>query len=371
MDERRMQFWVGVVFLATFLIAGILLVTFGNLPTFVGRTYKLEVLFDHAGGVAKDTPVLKSGIRIGWVEDVKLVDEDARVLITLRIQAQRKIYQHEECYITRDLLGNTAVVFVPVPTKPGRGVPVAAGARLEGKVSDDPTGLKRALESPIHTVTQTGEALKEASDQLKAAAKKVEEILDTEQQRIHEVLANAADSLKAVRNVLGDEETQRRLAEAMQKLPNTLDSMSSTFRTADESLRLFTARSERDGKTAVERMVDTIEMTERTLRKFSEPSEPGRAAPAEQIAAAMEDIGEITALLRTVMARIERGEGSLGALVNDRQLYDRLNRAARNIEQISRDLRPIIDDARVFSDKVARHPGVIVRDAIRPGVGIK
>lgn len=85
----------------------------------------------------------------------------------------------------------------------------------------------------------------------------------------------------------------------------------------------------------------------------------------------MENIGEITTLMRTIMCRIEKGEGSLGALLNDRQLYDRLNRAARNVEQVSRDLKPIVDDARVFSDKVSRHPGVIIRDAIKPGAGVK
>ena len=57
--------------------------------------------------------------------------------------------------------------------------------------------------------------------------------------------------------------------------------------------------------------------------------------------------------------------------MNDRQLYNRLNRAARNIEDISQDLKPIVDDARVFSDKVSRHPGVIIRDAVKPGVGLK
>jgi len=36
-------------------------------------------------------------------------------------------------------------------------------------------------------------------------------------------------------------------------------------------------------------------------------------------------------------------DGSLGALLNDRQLYDRLNKAARNIEQLSRELQPIVD----------------------------
>jgi phospholipid/cholesterol/gamma-HCH transport system substrate-binding protein len=52
-------------------------------------------------------------------------------------------------------------------------------------------------------------------------------------------------------------------------------------------------------------------------------------------------------------------------------LYDRLNHAARNLDEVSQRLKPIVDDARVFMDKVARHPGAPIRDAIRPGPGIK
>ena len=104
--------------------------------------------------------------------------------------------------------------------------------------------------------------------------------------------------------------------------------MNHTFQATDETLRKFTERSTADGKTPIERMVGTIEMTERTLRKFSEPAGEGELAPADQIAKAMENIGEITTLMRSIMTRIEQGEGSLGALMNDRQLYDRLNRAA-------------------------------------------
>ena len=118
-------------------------------------------------------------------------------------------------------------------------------------------------------------------------------------------------------------------------------------------------------------MVATIEMTERTMRKFSEPGREGEPAPADQIAKAMENISDITTLIRSIMERIDRGEGSIGALMNDRQLYDRLNCAAKNIEEVSYRLKPIVEDARVFMDKAARHPGVIVRDAVKPGVGLK
>lgn len=370
MDERVMKFRVGVMFLATLIITGILLVMFGKLPTLMGN-YTIRIRFDYAAGVTKSTPVQKSGVLIGRVTGVSLIDKDSKVMVTAEIQSDKTIYRNEECRITRDLLGDTTLSFVPSLTEAASGEPIDPSKILDGMVSDDPTGLKRALEGPLNTVNQTGLALKEASDQLKAAAKKVEDILDEERGRISEVLENAAESLKAVRIVLGNQETQQRLAEAMQKLPDTLDSMNSTFRSADESLRVFSQRSGPDGRTPIERMVDTIEMTERTLRKFSEPARAGEEAPADQIATAMENIGEITTLMRTIMSRIERGEGSLGSLLNDRQLYNSLCRAAKNIERVSRELQPIVDDARVFTDKIARHPGIIVRDAVKQGAGIK
>ena len=373
MDERVMQFRVGVLFLGTLLITGILLVMFGKLPSLVGRTYKIEVEFDDAGGVTKDTPVRKSGILIGRVSSVKLTDKDAKVLVTAEIQADKFIYQNEDCYVTRNLLsGDTALSFMFNPQKAGAGEPIDPDTVQQGHISDDPTGLKRELQKPINTVMNTGKALEKASEQLGAAARRVEDILDDETQKnVQSVLKDAAVSLATIREMLGDEKNREKLAEAMQRLPDTLDNMNATFRSTDEALRAFTEQSSADGQTAIERMVDTINMTERTMRKFSESPGNGQMAPVDQIAMAMENIGEITALMRSIMERIEQGEGSLGALMNDRQLYNRLNCAARNIEDVSRQLKPIVSDVRVFTDKIARHPGVIVRDAVKPGVGIK
>jgi phospholipid/cholesterol/gamma-HCH transport system substrate-binding protein len=370
MDERVLQLRVGLMFLATLLIMAILLVLFGKLPRWVGQ-YPIRVQFEYAGGVTSGTPVRKSGVLIGQVSDVQLTDHDEKVLVTLEIYADKSIYQNEECYVTRDLLGDSAIAFIPSSRIASR-ERIAPGSILQGRVSDDPTGLKQALESPINTVRSTGEALTSAAKKLEVAADRVGAIFDpATQENVQSVLKSAATSLKAIESVLGDEQNRSKLTESVRKLPDTLDSMNATFRSTDETLRQFTERSKTDGKTAIERMVETIEMTERVLRKFSQPAREGELAPADQIASAMENINEVTNLLRTVTARIDQGEGSLGALIKDRQLYDRLNRAAKNIEDVSWRLKPIVEDARVFMDKAARHPGVIVRDAVKPGLGIK
>jgi phospholipid/cholesterol/gamma-HCH transport system substrate-binding protein len=373
MDDRVMQFRVGVVFLATLLITGILLALFGGLPDFLGRTYDIQILLSDASGVTKDTPVRKSGLVIGRVDSVRLIDNDSKALVTAKIQDDKFIYQNEDCWVTRNMLsGDSALSFIPDPNKPGAGKPIKRDAPLVGKISEDPTGVKRVLEdalkSPIDTVNSTGKALKEASEELGKAAHKVGELFDKKTQSdLRAILEGAADAMK----VLGTKENQEKLAKAMNDLPQTVKGMNNTFERTDQMLSQFMKPSPVDGKTPIERMVGTIELTERTLRKFSEPPREGELAPTDQIAKAMENINDITGLIRTIVTRIDQGEGSIGALMNDRQLYDRLNRAAKNIEAVSGQLKPILDDARVFSDKIARHPGVIVRDAVKPGIGLK
>jgi len=372
MEERVMQFYVGVFCIVSLIGAAIMLVLFGKLPPLTGRTYAVHARFDYASGVGKDTPVRKSGILIGRVSDVQLTDDDAKVLVSMNIYSDKKIFWNEDCCLVRDLLGDTALAFIPNAKRAAKRQPIEPGTILDGLAPEDPTGLKRALQGPIDTVEETGKALTAASRQLGEAAERVEKILNVEaEQNVQDILRDAAKSLKALQKVFGDEETQTKFVESLRKLPETIDSMNRTFHATDETLRQFTQPSPADGRTPIERMVRTIEMTERTIHKFSEPAGPGQLAPADQVAKALNDMGEVASLVRSVVARIDSGEGTVGALLKDRELYDRLNRTVRNLEEVSRKLRPIVDDARVFTDKVARHPGVIVRDAVRPGAGIK
>ncbi len=59
-------------------------------------------------------------------------------------------------------------------------------------------------------------------------------------------------------------------------------------------------------------------------------------------------------------------------LMNDPTLYENLNRTVTNVEELSRQLRPIVNDVRVFTDQLARHPEKIgVRGALERSDGTK
>ena len=66
------------------LVIGILLLLFGNVRNWVGGSYKIYIKFRSAPGVSVDTPIRKSGIRIGRVTKVEFAP-DNDVLITAAI----------------------------------------------------------------------------------------------------------------------------------------------------------------------------------------------------------------------------------------------------------------------------------------------
>ena len=77
MNERIMQFRVGVMVLAAILIAAILVLLFKGSSLMQG-TYPIYIKFSEAPGVSRDTPVRMDGIRIGRVQEVQFANRDTR-----------------------------------------------------------------------------------------------------------------------------------------------------------------------------------------------------------------------------------------------------------------------------------------------------
>ena len=113
MNDRVMQFRVGVVVLATAIIAGILVVLFGDLPSLVQATYPLKMSFADARGIATGTPVRKNGILVGRVASVEL-DERGGVSVLADIDSYVPIYKDEQPRIASTLLGDAEFLMLVV-----------------------------------------------------------------------------------------------------------------------------------------------------------------------------------------------------------------------------------------------------------------
>jgi phospholipid/cholesterol/gamma-HCH transport system substrate-binding protein len=367
MDERIMQFRIGVMVLGSVIITGTLALLFGPETSISelfqrGGKYTLRVEFDEAPGVRENTPVLKSGIVIGRVTKVELIEQGRRALVTARIEEDRKIYDNEICRINRSLLGDSALEFIKTPG-PGLGNVVQLdGKPLQGVVIADPLqvvgnlegNLAKAIDSVAETSGRLGNFIERidrvmgSDDEMDNARSKLRDVTDMTletMQSIEELASHANDLLgdEAVRAQLKD--SVRQVPELMAEVRQTVDQMNRTLQSADNNLK--------------------------NLEGFTDALDEHGASTLEQLDRSAGKLDQVLAEMATFTASLNNPDGTIGQLVNNPELYDSLNRTVRNVEDLTRRLRPIVDDARKISDQIARHPGVIVRDAIKPGDGTK
>ena len=246
MNDRVMQFRVGVMVLATAIIAGILIVLFGDLPSLVQATYPLKMSFADARGVSNGTPVRKNGILVGRVADVEL-DERGGVSVVADIDSYVPIYKDEQPRIATTLLGDAEIQLVP-----GRVVPprqrIAPEEVLVGAVSRDPFEVFATLEPKLGSAL---ESLTQASESVTKLSANLDRLLLGEDDTFAKMVAKTEKALDAfslamdnINDVMGDanaraklKETLNGLPEVMNDLRTTVQGIGTTVDTADRNLR--------------------------------------------------------------------------------------------------------------------------------------
>jgi phospholipid/cholesterol/gamma-HCH transport system substrate-binding protein len=356
MDERVVQFRVGVMVLATLIITGILVLLFGELPALVRRTYVVYVDLPQAPGVTKDTPVRKSGILIGRVTDVELTDVSG-VLVTVAINEETRILHNELCRVTGSLFGDAVLQIVPSGDPALDATPVAPGELIRGVVASDPLQLASNLEEHL---TGAITSIAHTSDEIGQVAQRLTLLLDNNDEQINRIFTKTERALESFQSatasideILSDPETKQQLKQSLADLPAVLQ----------------------ETRDAIGGIRNTVESVDRNLKNLEGLSKPlGERGPqlVENIEGATRRLDELLAQLTDFGRTLNETDGSLGQLVRNPDLYQNLNSAAENIAQLTRDLRPVVKDARVFADKIARHPESLgVRGALERRTGLK
>jgi phospholipid/cholesterol/gamma-HCH transport system substrate-binding protein len=360
MDDRVIQFRVGVVMLATALVTVIFLVMlFGGTSGLTGGTYTLYVQFDEAPGVKVDTPVRKSGVLIGRVTGVELLEEGG-VVVTTAVEEEFVLRQSETARIAAgNILGDAVVEFVPSGRPGASSEPLTNGEFIaDGAVAGDPLRVLTELQDDVEVALGGVES---AAGEIGLLAQNVSNLIDNNEAQMARVLVQAEASLKnfdnAVNNInsiVGDEETKQKLQESIARLPVMFDEMEAVLG---------------ETKLAMEGFKDVTQAAEENLENLKGLTEPlgerGEAL-ADSIDSSVRNLDEVLAQLVELSRAINEKEGTIGMLVYDTELYDKINNAATSIESTAltvEDLvvktEPILDNVNVLSDKLARNPSVI------------
>ncbi|HVA44984.1 MAG TPA: MlaD family protein [Pirellulales bacterium] len=349
MDERVMRFRVGVVALATILVAITLVLLIGGAPSALHTTYQLQVKFNEAPGVAQDTPVRKFGIRIGKVSSVGFAEDNSGAVIFVEIDSAVQLRSDENFRIDRGVLGDAVLeVFDEDPTKTPPQY-LQPGAELEGTVRKDPLQIVASLEGSLAdalasiatTSTEIGDLASRVNELLGNNEEQVVRIVD----KMEKTIDRLAGAVASTDELLSDPLLKENLKRSISDLPEVLTDAREAIGGLKTAL------------TGVDRNLANLEGLTRPL------GERGSVLVAN-IESSTTKLDKVLSDLSAFSAGLSDGTGTLGQLMNNPDVYQQLNEAATNINQLVKELRPIVNDARIFTDKLARHGlnGALKRD---------
>ncbi|MDP6466617.1 MAG: MlaD family protein [Pirellulaceae bacterium] len=353
MNERVIQFRVGVVVVAAAIITFILVVIFGQGLPFVVSQYTVNLHFPRAPGVTVGTPVRKQGVLIGRISRVEIDDELGGVNLTAKIDRDKNLYEDELCYIkTSSLIGDPVLEFVqPKQFVTPRTRLQDDGLVANGIVGSDPLEVISNLEGNVRDVLTSIES---AAGHVGTLAESLNSTFGAEDDSFGRLVRKSelaldqfSNTMTTIDEVIGDPEMRRSLKQSLAGLPAAMEEMRTTMTAARSTLAGF------------DRMSGKAEVNLDNLEKFTEPlGERGEALVAN-VDASVASLDELLRQLVTFGEALNNSEGSLGQFVHNRELYDSLNDAATRIEKATRTIAPIMQNVNTLTDKLARDPRLL------------
>ena len=173
-------------------------------------------------------------------------------------------------------------------------------------------------------------------------------------------------TIDSIDEIVGDPQVRQSLRAAASDLPALLADTRSTVQTATETLDSLSSVVERAGTNL------------RNLEGLTEPLGERGPQIARSLLAAVDNLNVALLDVQEFASALNDSEGTVSRLVKDRTIADNLETTIANantvivrVNDLLKELRPILYDVRVFSDKIAREPGRLIGGAVNRGPGLK
>jgi phospholipid/cholesterol/gamma-HCH transport system substrate-binding protein len=321
--ELRIGLFVG----GTLLILAAFIFVVGDLSVlFKKKGYDISVGFDTAAGLDKRAVVKMAGVKIGYVRDIELDGRRARV--NLAIDGGTEIPRDSRAtFGSLGLLGEKYVEILP-----GQGTEIC-------RPGDILTGLKSA------GFDQVGEILVSLGDEVKNAGEAIKETLGPETRaNLSRTLENLASVSSGLRDLLGrNQDDVRKVVRTAGSAVDNLDkSVATVSAAAQDALHLIKdiAAENRDAlKSNVDKIKELLGKIEESLR-----------------------------LLNSALEKVARGEGTVGKLLQDPELYSDAKKTLEAVRTATRgisSLKPTLDIQAGYYGRSA-----LVRPALAAGVWV-
>lgn len=313
MDERQLETRVGVLVFAGLLGLVVLLYLMGELRG-LGSHPSLKVDFSHTGNVAKGAPVKLGGVQVGQVEEIRLLPErrDARgdplpVVLELSVSEDALRGLHADAQVSVATVGPLGEPYLELSAGTASLPALPSGATLRGRDAprlDLLLGRMNAfLDAASQVLEDNPDALRDLVTNVSALAARLDALIADNQGDVRVVAAEVA---AAVRDV-------RALSTLARRALEPGGDAAALLRDGAEAARIV--RTELPGLTG---------KADRALGGLANVSGALTAEDGQRAKAALARLESISASAERILTRIERGEGTLGALQRDEKLVEDL-----------------------------------------------
>jgi phospholipid/cholesterol/gamma-HCH transport system substrate-binding protein len=192
-------------------------------------------------------------------------------------------------------------------------------------------------------------SVQRAGNEVEAAARNMNNSLGQERfgrmaDKSERALDQFSVAMTNMNDIFDDPEMREDLRRALRELPDTLTQTRDTLNKANSAFDSMKQASDRASQNLA------------NLENFTKPLGERGPQLVDNIDGSLANINELLEQLVTFSDGLNSRQGTLGRILHDDQLYLRLERTLMNAEDISSRIKPILDDIRIFSDKIARDP---------------
>ena len=257
----------------------------------LGKSTTLYAVYDHVGGLQPGTAVSLNGYSIGTIDDITFLDESGKLLVsfTLTTNLPIPVDSKAELYDT-SVLG-------------GKGLQIVLGTPDMANVQDKDTLITSVKIGMTDRITELMEPLE---------AKVNSAIVET-------------DLLMRNLNQLLDSDSQALLRETLKNLNDTSSSLKVIAENVSENL------------TANEQALGTI--LENTAALTSNLSDVSKTLNEVDLQGLFADLDSSVSNTKELLESIKNGDGAVGQLFTNEQLYISLRENLNQLEWLLQDLR--------------------------------
>lgn len=284
MPDLTREFKVGILFIGAISLLVYFVLRTDDRPFGMSKGYQLLTTVQSAEGVIQGSAVEIAGVQIGSVRKIELTP-DGKATIELEIDPKFKLPSDTKIALkTRGMLGDRYVQIIPGTSE----TLLQAGGEI--------TQFEKGMD--IDALTARADTI---SKDIEAITAEMKSILTSDENKasIETILKNSAslsgDLSKLTQN------TERDLARVVKDVSELTNQMKSILAHADTIIDVT--------GTGVQAQMKSLE------------------ALTTRLDATMKDVQSVT-------SKLERGEGTIGALLNDRSLVDQVEQTVTDVQEL-------------------------------------